>query len=563
MKLTIPQLLELVGVIRKLRKRRRAGKRGVLRRKGVDTSGNPPKATPTIAASDRFLQALPRAAEIAYFDMISKQARAPDAKQITRIASSRSAPENFLMRMIQSAKEKNRDEAPALLSAALSRFTGDFPDPDMLMGTASDAVDALNAAYPDLAVKLEDQANEMGVGYKAYWNALSKQLADDHNRSVASPLLDPAAPTRVVRRRSSVVKKSTSTSSKDVRAPVDWSPPSAPAIEEIKEEPERKQPPQSEEERAARRAKTARDREIADAQRKRDETATAHLDELKNTALRKNAKRQQEAAARAAADAENRTKAQLIAAEWIRRADVNEPLPTEWRVAIAASTIAKEDVSALELALKKQHQTAVLDGPHRDGGLLDGAKMAASMLSEGKGLAADPGLSSDDIIMLAAQRPLLSKQFGGVITRADLANPPNKKQAWVVHIPNKGSRTQGHWVAVYVDKPRGVIEYYDSFGKEPSASTRRALSALAKTRGMDAPLLKVNAVPRQSVTSSNCGFHALWYLDKRTKLGDAPGAFAMASGFSDLLHAAMDAGVSPVGNGESVINKYKREFRKI
>lgn len=84
---------------------------------------------------------------------------------------------------------------------------------------------------------------------------------------------------------------------------------------------------------------------------------------------------------------------------------------------------------------------------------------------------------------------------------------------------DKSDKKGSHWVAVYIDTlHNNSIEYYDSFGREPSNDFMKQIKKLIDRLEPNTYLkFKVNRIQDQNVNSSNCGFFCMrWILDKAT-----------------------------------------------
>jgi len=103
-----------------------------------------------------------------------------------------------------------------------------------------------------------------------------------------------------------------------------------------------------------------------------------------------------------------------------------------------------------------------------------------------------------------------------------------------------------HWVAVRIDtRDENVVEYYDSFGKEPSKRFMKQLKQLVNK--LDVPVylkLKINAIKEQNTSTNNCGWHAMNFIINRN-LGKP---FRQCSGYDDSQ------------NGEGRIDTLKNKF---
>ncbi|EGG18909.1 hypothetical protein DFA_02648 [Cavenderia fasciculata] len=74
-----------------------------------------------------------------------------------------------------------------------------------------------------------------------------------------------------------------------------------------------------------------------------------------------------------------------------------------------------------------------------------------------------------------------------------------------------------HWIAVYIDADKDKsVEYYDSFGQEPTDDFMKQLKDLIDEINPDYYLkFKLNKVIDQSSNSTTCGYHAIKFLLNR------------------------------------------------
>lgn len=187
---------------------------------------------------------------------------------------------------------------------------------------------------------------------------------------------------------------------------------------------------------------------------------------------------------------------------------------------------------------------------------------------EGFGKKGGPGLTDESISQLIADKcPSLDRYFGGVILRDEISSVRelSKKHptAFIVHIPFRRNGSDGHWVALYVDPTGHEIDYYDSFGRDPSAATMTEIRKMMAANGLADMKFKTNAIRQQSYSSDECGWFAIDFLNKRVRLRKLKGAFGLASGFADFVRQALARGVSPVSDGEARIQAVKRDFKTI
>lgn len=90
-----------------------------------------------------------------------------------------------------------------------------------------------------------------------------------------------------------------------------------------------------------------------------------------------------------------------------------------------------------------------------------------------------------------------------------------------------------HWIAVRVDtRDENVVEYYDSFGEEPSKRFMKQLKKLINT--LDVPVylkLKINRIKDQNTNTNSCGWFAMNFILNRN-LGKP---FRECSGYDDSV----------------------------
>ena len=108
-----------------------------------------------------------------------------------------------------------------------------------------------------------------------------------------------------------------------------------------------------------------------------------------------------------------------------------------------------------------------------------------------------------------------------------------------------------HWRAVYISRPDKSVEYYDSLVSIPDKQFIKGLKELVEKMEDDVYYkLKINMVKDQSDDTSNCGFYAIGFLDKRFN----GKSFKDASLFSKLN---MKEYKDDTIKGEKEIEKYK------
>lgn len=108
------------------------------------------------------------------------------------------------------------------------------------------------------------------------------------------------------------------------------------------------------------------------------------------------------------------------------------------------------------------------------------------------------------------------------------------------------SKPGKHWVAVRVDtRDENAVEYYDSFGEEPSKRFMKQLKKLVNK--LDVPIylkLKINRIKEQNTSTNNCGWFAMSFIINRN-LGQP---FRECTGYDDSQ------------NGEGRIDSLKNKF---
>ncbi len=111
-----------------------------------------------------------------------------------------------------------------------------------------------------------------------------------------------------------------------------------------------------------------------------------------------------------------------------------------------------------------------------------------------------------------------------------------------------------HWVCVFFDaRPNGSksIEYYDSFGDEPTKLTLQGLKQLSDKISKDTYLkLKINKVKRQSVSTANCGYFCMEFLINRYR----GKSFSEATGYDSEKKIEMSA------KGEKSVERFKQQI---
>lgn len=167
----------------------------------------------------------------------------------------------------------------------------------------------------------------------------------------------------------------------------------------------------------------------------------------------------------------------------------------------------------------------------------------------GKGPSAhdDDGLYTDEIEKILQEKthriiPVIASDQ--VKTLAPLVDKNTKDFAFVMNLDNS-KQPGSHWVAVYISRPDASVEYYDSLVHQPTREFMRDIKLLVEKMEDNVYYkFKVNMIKDQSDDSSNCGYFAINFLDKRLN----GGKFKEAS-----LWQEVDAS----GKGEKEIERYK------
>ena len=131
--------------------------------------------------------------------------------------------------------------------------------------------------------------------------------------------------------------------------------------------------------------------------------------------------------------------------------------------------------------------------------------------------------------------------------------PANFNKYLPERIPNKcgfimntddDKKAGSHWVAVYIDK-NSEINYYDSFGREPTKDFMKRLNKLiSKIKPNTYLKMKINKIKDQKSTTNNCGFFCCKFLIDR--FNNKP--FRECSGYDNSIKGESDI--------QKIINKY-------
>ncbi|KAM9963274.1 hypothetical protein ACTFIW_006500 [Dictyostelium discoideum] len=115
---------------------------------------------------------------------------------------------------------------------------------------------------------------------------------------------------------------------------------------------------------------------------------------------------------------------------------------------------------------------------------------------------------------------MVNKQnFVGTIASDQISTLIDKAQPLMSFIMNLDPHDKpgSHWVAVYIDaRDSKSLEYYDSFGLEPTDEFTKSIKQLIKKIDPDFYLkFKINKIVEQDVNSSNCGYFCIKFLLNR------------------------------------------------
>jgi hypothetical protein len=148
--------------------------------------------------------------------------------------------------------------------------------------------------------------------------------------------------------------------------------------------------------------------------------------------------------------------------------------------------------------------------------------------------------------------PLKEKGYMGTISSDEIPKlipKASKRMSFVMNL-DPANKPGSHWVAVYIDardKGSQSVEYYDSYGDEPSKQFKQDIKKLIDA--ISPPIFlkfKINRIKQQRVNSDNCGWFAIKFLVDRYKGIQ----FKESSGFSETMKAEED------------IKQFKKKFKE-
>jgi len=141
------------------------------------------------------------------------------------------------------------------------------------------------------------------------------------------------------------------------------------------------------------------------------------------------------------------------------------------------------------------------------------ADLAARDSQGGQGGDIDDGLFDSEIEKIMKS----VKGFKGVIPSDKVSTIDcTDKCSFIMNLDN--SKEPGsHWVAVYIDLDKDKeVDYYDSFGRPPTASFVKDITTLVeKLKPPHMLKFKVNTVVNQKATTGTCGFMAINFIKAR------------------------------------------------
>lgn len=111
-------------------------------------------------------------------------------------------------------------------------------------------------------------------------------------------------------------------------------------------------------------------------------------------------------------------------------------------------------------------------------------------------------------------------------------SPTDKKVSWIQNLsPRKDSGS--HWVAIFIDPLNDrSLEYYDSYGDEPSRKFMRDIKYVINKIDPNTYLkYKINRIKEQRENSSDCGYHSMQFLLQRI----AGKKFKECTPYSDVI----------------------------
>lgn len=186
----------------------------------------------------------------------------------------------------------------------------------------------------------------------------------------------------------------------------------------------------------------------------------------------------------------------------------------------------------IELPLS-EHTPSKEKQPAEEVNYVDYADYEGAAAQEGEGKGSD-GLTDRQINTMMKK----FKKYSGCWGADEMAQIPIKKQMGFIINTQPRSKGNGHWVACYIDAVKGMsVEYYDSFAGQPSKTFLKGVKVIIDQLDPSVYLkFKVNKIKEQKVSSGDCGWHAISFLQNRFKA--VP--FVECTGYSDYKKGLKD-----------------------
>ena len=161
-----------------------------------------------------------------------------------------------------------------------------------------------------------------------------------------------------------------------------------------------------------------------------------------------------------------------------------------------------------------------------------------------------PGLYNLEIDKLMSKYN--NKGFLGVYPINQLSYihlPSNKHSSYSFILNNIPHNVKmGHFISVMISP--GKLEYYNPLGMNPKREFMRLIGSVMRKLKIKLPVqFKINQIRYQSTRSSNCGYFAMRFLQRRYEGED----FKTASGFTRYM---------TIRKSEKSINKYKDKIKE-
>jgi len=156
------------------------------------------------------------------------------------------------------------------------------------------------------------------------------------------------------------------------------------------------------------------------------------------------------------------------------------------------------------------------------------------------------GLYSNEIEDMMSKDP----NFKGVIALDEIKNLPiSDKMSFIMNL-DKSNQPGSHWVACHIDTINDKeVNYMDPFGEDPPKQFVKDIKHVIDKLKPDSLLkFKINNVKNQSVSSPNCGYHCMNFLNKRNSM-----SFKDATGYKE----------PKIDNSKQQEKEVKRKFKLI